>query len=111
MKRVFALISMASAATAAGIRGDAVEEVGEAIEHYPPPHHGGYDRRSLLDEMEMDAEILGSYEVTDMDAKESFPDEGSVEVSCFKYPGFRLGASSEKAPFETVPMTPANDAF
>ena len=81
MKRVFALISMASAATAAGIRGDAVEEVGEPIEHYPPPHHGGYDRRSLLDEIEMDAEILGSYAGTALDAKESFPDEGSVEVS------------------------------
>jgi len=80
MKRVFALISMASAATAAGIRGDAVEEVGEPIEHYPP-QHGGYDRRSLLDEMEMDAEILGSYEVTALDAKESFPDEGSVEIA------------------------------
>lgn len=109
MKRVFALISMASAATAAGIRGDAVEEVGEPIEHYPP-QHGGYDRRSLLDEMEMDAEILGSYEVTALDAKESFPDEGSVEVSRAHE---RNIIPVPPEPSETVPkaMTTANDAF
>jgi len=67
MKRVFSLITMATAASAVQLRGDGIEEVGEQIEHFPPADYDGVlDRRSLMTES--------------IDEKESFPEDGHMEI-------------------------------